>query len=735
MISNQKISFVPIVINGIQYIPVELAQNFATSSNSLTSNKKKQLPKRVRDLVWSKWIGSDKMIGKCFCCKNDIKNNNYHCGHVIAYSNGGSNEIDNLRPLCSQCNLSMGDKNMFEFIEDFGFWYQPINIEEIKKICDFLGISKFGNKKDLIKNIKSFNCNDQNKMEIKNMFVEFGETESKLLLDNMRRKIMEKDQKEQLLETKNTLNKLESVDINTHNFVEEKIVIAKNMHNENPDSVKIKNISVNELNKGKDVLLSKNSKGGISNVSNVIENGKKENLISAIIKLSDVDINFLQKMSYKKLEKFFLDLEIKYSKLIPNDVMVLFCNYFRVETHSGKSRKIKNVIFHLVEKENIALLEEIIEYFQTGSISLYKKIKNGLIECCYNKLKKDYKLILSKWFDCEESQIPKYIFLEWCNVLNSFINNHHDKMLAYNRVSIHFSDILETLVNSAVEKWEANYDNGDEIKFILKFLNIKKEGDRSNINYIVQFFITKYNKKEWLAPPWHKLKLFIETRSHEIYTKLIDDILNQCSKNNLNNSEILQNYLKLSDEYQKLCEKKIYQGIVERECNKSYLVSQIETYLQNKLNKTPIKIDKNSLDYYFNITKHFLLGESSETCSKSDFEYKMYNHNNDLISCCYIEFKKNHSDVNFKKLIIWELYELYVSGLYCSGITNNQLKEICNILDIKKNCNKMELMSNIVIYLLDHKMKRFLPHFADCLLTLDNGKFPNLLNRLKKHLH
>ena len=36
-------------------------------------------------------------------------------GHIIALSNGGTNDKTNLRPICEQCNLTMGKKNMDEF--------------------------------------------------------------------------------------------------------------------------------------------------------------------------------------------------------------------------------------------------------------------------------------------------------------------------------------------------------------------------------------------------------------------------------------------------------------------------------------------------------------------------------------------------------------------------------------------------------------------------------------------
>jgi len=84
--------------------------------------KKKSIPKVVKDLSWNKWIGEDVARTKCLCCRvNEIKMSSFHCGHVIAESNGGKSTVDNLRPICSACNLSMGAENFEEFKTKCGF--------------------------------------------------------------------------------------------------------------------------------------------------------------------------------------------------------------------------------------------------------------------------------------------------------------------------------------------------------------------------------------------------------------------------------------------------------------------------------------------------------------------------------------------------------------------------------------------------------------------------------------
>jgi P4 family phage/plasmid primase-like protien len=98
--------------------------------------KKEKIPSTVRNTVWNKYIGKNNEKGLCFCCNTeDISSANFHCGHVVSEKNGGKVTIDNMRPLCSQCNTSMGSSNMEEFMKKYGFekslsWNGNINKEE-----------------------------------------------------------------------------------------------------------------------------------------------------------------------------------------------------------------------------------------------------------------------------------------------------------------------------------------------------------------------------------------------------------------------------------------------------------------------------------------------------------------------------------------------------------------------------------------------------------------------------
>lgn len=72
---------------------------------------KKRIPKAIREQVWIFYNGR-KFSKKCYVswCKNVIDVFNFHVGHNKPESKGGKLVIKNLRPICSRCNHSMGNR-------------------------------------------------------------------------------------------------------------------------------------------------------------------------------------------------------------------------------------------------------------------------------------------------------------------------------------------------------------------------------------------------------------------------------------------------------------------------------------------------------------------------------------------------------------------------------------------------------------------------------------------------
>lgn len=85
-----------------------------------TIKRKKNIPKKIKNEVWDLYMGKELGIAKCFCCKKiEISKSDFHAGHYISEYNGGKVKVDNLRPICAGCNLSMGKKNMIDYLNNY----------------------------------------------------------------------------------------------------------------------------------------------------------------------------------------------------------------------------------------------------------------------------------------------------------------------------------------------------------------------------------------------------------------------------------------------------------------------------------------------------------------------------------------------------------------------------------------------------------------------------------------
>ena len=111
-----------------------MTENIKNTKRGKTGKKrgrgKKPIPRALREQVWLKTFGEN-FKRKCYInwCKNDINVFDFHVGHDLPESHGGSLNIKNLKPICSRCNLSMS--NNYSIQE-----WQALN-KNSKKKCRF----------------------------------------------------------------------------------------------------------------------------------------------------------------------------------------------------------------------------------------------------------------------------------------------------------------------------------------------------------------------------------------------------------------------------------------------------------------------------------------------------------------------------------------------------------------------------------------------------------------------
>jgi hypothetical protein len=69
---------------------------------------------KIRKQVWSNWSGGND-AATCWTCSKSLKRISWECGHIVAHSEGGSDELDNLIVQCKQCNRNQGAENAYDY--------------------------------------------------------------------------------------------------------------------------------------------------------------------------------------------------------------------------------------------------------------------------------------------------------------------------------------------------------------------------------------------------------------------------------------------------------------------------------------------------------------------------------------------------------------------------------------------------------------------------------------------
>lgn len=106
--------------------------NFLLNKELITACREK-ISEAMRNRIWEEYLDGKAYVAKCWCCRRkDISRKEYHAGHIVAVVHGGTNVIQNLRPICADCNLDMKETNMFQYMRDKGYELPP----EVDKLLE-----------------------------------------------------------------------------------------------------------------------------------------------------------------------------------------------------------------------------------------------------------------------------------------------------------------------------------------------------------------------------------------------------------------------------------------------------------------------------------------------------------------------------------------------------------------------------------------------------------------------
>ena len=87
----------------------------------MSSTKRLTVPKSVKRALWIKYFGKT-FQHKCYIhwCDTTIDIFNFHVAHNIPHSKNGPDTLDNYRPVCASCNLSMSNNYTCEEFQNWG---------------------------------------------------------------------------------------------------------------------------------------------------------------------------------------------------------------------------------------------------------------------------------------------------------------------------------------------------------------------------------------------------------------------------------------------------------------------------------------------------------------------------------------------------------------------------------------------------------------------------------------
>tara|TARA_B100000900_G_scaffold386869_1_gene377660 strand:+ start:1363 stop:2433 length:1071 start_codon:yes stop_codon:yes gene_type:complete len=122
---NNKIVFTTKQNNFIDFIYYNISEDknelYKFKPKSVWKKEKKRITKKIRKILWFNTYDNfnDNFICPIYFCNNNINYDNFQVGHIISEYNGGTLELNNLKPICKNCNLSMGKNNWDEWEKEY----------------------------------------------------------------------------------------------------------------------------------------------------------------------------------------------------------------------------------------------------------------------------------------------------------------------------------------------------------------------------------------------------------------------------------------------------------------------------------------------------------------------------------------------------------------------------------------------------------------------------------------
>jgi hypothetical protein len=77
-------------------------------------SRRRNIPQALRKAIWEVFKTPENVV-ICHHCSAKLDSFNFECGHIQSVAEGGPTTFDNLVPVCSTCNKSVGKRNIHAF--------------------------------------------------------------------------------------------------------------------------------------------------------------------------------------------------------------------------------------------------------------------------------------------------------------------------------------------------------------------------------------------------------------------------------------------------------------------------------------------------------------------------------------------------------------------------------------------------------------------------------------------
>lgn len=119
IVSNNEVLYIVMMREIERFRQVVIKPTVVDKTPKGKGKKKTTIPKKVREDLWRRYFPGN-FVGACQVCSDEFDAlSAWHAGHITSEAKGGSTTLDNLAPICAECNLGMRTHDMRDWARKY----------------------------------------------------------------------------------------------------------------------------------------------------------------------------------------------------------------------------------------------------------------------------------------------------------------------------------------------------------------------------------------------------------------------------------------------------------------------------------------------------------------------------------------------------------------------------------------------------------------------------------------